>query len=91
MAGLACATPQPQIAPCRNRFCAAAQPWVFHNRHSATYAVFRSVFDVTPKRNVGKMSVRVGRTDKKGQGIGPDLVFVVEMMGFEPTTPTLRT
>ena len=46
---------------------------------------------MTSKRNVGKMSVHVGRTDKKGQGIGPDLVFVVEMMGFEPTTPTLRT
>ena len=37
------------------------------------------------------MSVHVGWTDKKGQGIGPDLVYVVEMMGFEPTTPTLRT
>ena len=50
-----------------------------------------------PRRNLPqnemsmRMSVHAGWADKKGQDMRPDLDFVVEMMGFEPTTPTLRT
>ena len=33
-----------RVAPCRNHPCALPQPLVFHMRHGATYAVFRTFF-----------------------------------------------